>query len=52
MPLDSTESIEREMLSVSLEEWHAALERIATLQAQVNKLREELRRYVAAQVEE
>ena len=50
--LSTEATIEREMVSVALEQWHAELERVKQLQAQLDALREELRRYVAAKVAE
>jgi hypothetical protein len=42
----------RELLSVALEQQHAALQRIAALEAQLAAARAEMRRYVRVVVEE
>jgi hypothetical protein len=47
MPAD----LERELRSVALEQLHAALAKIAALEAQLAALREELRRYTAMKVD-
>ncbi len=46
------ESLYRELLSVSLTQQHAALQRIAALERQLAAAREEIRRYVAERMEE